>query len=101
MDSIDFLFKIPQAALPSGQSIRMVVEGIEVLLIHTSEGIRVYQGVCPHLGGPLLEGVLKGRWLRCPWHHYQFDVITGDCVTHPGKSWESVGRRCAEKVRCR
>jgi nitrite reductase/ring-hydroxylating ferredoxin subunit len=51
------------------------------------------KNVCPHAGAPLCEGhiqtthrpsevgefipALEGRVLRCPWHGFEFDIITG------------------------
>jgi nitrite reductase/ring-hydroxylating ferredoxin subunit len=35
---------------------------------------------CPHQLGPL-DGALDGRLLTCPWHGYQFDVVTGENVS--------------------
>ncbi|MEZ5143392.1 MAG: thiamine pyrophosphate-binding protein [Acidimicrobiales bacterium] len=32
---------------------------------------------CPHQGGPLGEGAIEKGWLRCPWHGYDYDPITG------------------------
>ena len=32
---------------------------------------------CPHQGGPLGEGSIEQGWLRCPWHGWDFDPITG------------------------
>jgi len=37
---------------------------------------------CPHQGGPLAEGSIEpgegGQcWLRCPWHGWDFDPVTG------------------------
>lgn len=32
---------------------------------------------CPHQGGPLGEGSIEGGLLRCPWHGYDYDPITG------------------------
>ena len=37
---------------------------------------------CPHQGGPLGEGSIEAGvegkcWLRCPWHGWDFDPITG------------------------
>ncbi len=32
---------------------------------------------CPHQGGPLGEGSIEGGLLRCPWHGWDFDPITG------------------------
>jgi len=33
---------------------------------------------CPHKGGPLGDGCLKGELLKCPWHDWHFNVITGE-----------------------
>ncbi len=32
---------------------------------------------CPHQGGPLGEGSIEKGLLRCPWHGYDYDPITG------------------------
>jgi thiamine pyrophosphate-dependent acetolactate synthase large subunit-like protein/nitrite reductase/ring-hydroxylating ferredoxin subunit len=32
---------------------------------------------CPHQGGPLGEGSIEQGLLRCPWHGYDYDPITG------------------------
>lgn len=38
---------------------------------------------CLHRGGPLGEGVMEGHVLECPWHHWKFDVRTGQFVMNP------------------
>jgi thiamine pyrophosphate-dependent acetolactate synthase large subunit-like protein/nitrite reductase/ring-hydroxylating ferredoxin subunit len=32
---------------------------------------------CPHQGGPLGEGTIENGLLRCPWHGWDFDPLTG------------------------
>ncbi len=32
---------------------------------------------CPHQGGPLGEGTIEDGLLRCPWHGWDFDPLTG------------------------
>jgi hypothetical protein len=32
---------------------------------------------CPHQGGPLGEGSIENGLLRCPWHGWDFDPLTG------------------------
>ena len=41
------------------------------------------QNACPHQGGPLGEGSIEAGvedkcWLRCPWHGWDFDPLTGE-----------------------
>ena len=39
--------------------------------------------VCPHMGGPIGEGSLKGTVVTCPWHGWTFDVRDGN-ADHEG-----------------
>jgi nitrite reductase/ring-hydroxylating ferredoxin subunit len=40
---------------------------------------------CPHNGGPLAQGWIRGgRELVCPWHWYAYDLETGQCRTAAG-----------------
>ena len=41
----------------------------------------VTDGVCPHRGGPIGEGVVRDGAVVCPWHWYTFDLRTGRCTT--------------------
>ncbi len=40
-----------------------------------------HQSICPHLLGPLNEFDEASDTLRCPWHGYQFDVASGQCIS--------------------
>ena len=35
---------------------------------------------CPHQGGPLGEGLIEEGCLRCPWHGWTFDPVTGESL---------------------
>ena len=37
----------------------------------------------PWRGGPLGEGTLEGEVVTCPWHHWEYNVRTGELVTNP------------------
>lgn len=55
-----------------------VVAGDRVIALFNVDGtFHALDGVCPHQGGPLGEGVLAGCVVSCPWHGWQFDVRTG------------------------
>src|SRR5687767_2303450 len=38
---------------------------------------------CTHYGAPLVEGVLSGERIVCPWHHACFNVTTGNLEEPP------------------
>ena len=68
-------------------------EGQEILFVQTREGVRAYSGVCPHLGGPLLQARVRDERIRCPWHSYEFDAVDGRCLSVPGRPWRGLPSR--------
>lgn len=60
-----------------------VTAGTKTLaLCHSGGEYAAMDNRCPHQGGPLGEGSIEtgkdGKcWLRCPWHGWDFDPITG------------------------
>lgn len=39
---------------------------------------------CPHQGGPLGEGSIENGLLRCPWHGFDYDPLTGESPGNHG-----------------
>jgi nitrite reductase/ring-hydroxylating ferredoxin subunit len=68
--------------LPNGR-VTTVTAGTRTLaLVHFDGSYAAMDNRCPHQGGPLGEGSIeKGIgdqcWLRCPWHGWDFDPLTG------------------------
>ena len=62
---------------PPGTSIERVAGDRIVALANVAGTFHALDGLCPHQGGPLGTGVLCGTVLTCPWHGWQFDVVTG------------------------
>ena len=38
---------------------------------------RAIGNTCNHKGGPLCDGRLRGEFVMCPWHAWEYSVITG------------------------
>lgn len=38
---------------------------------------------CPHQGGPLGQGTVEDGKIRCPWHGFDFDPLTGEAAGGP------------------
>ncbi len=63
--------------LPEGR-VKTVVAGRRSLaLTHWQGRYSALDNRCPHQGGPLGEGAIEKGWLRCPWHGYDYDPLTG------------------------
>lgn len=54
-----------------------------VALFHVGDAFYALDGICPHAGGPLGEGVLTGEVVTCPWHGWQFNVKSGHHCLNP------------------
>jgi pyruvate oxidase len=69
---------VPEADLPDDGRVRTVVlDGRPVALSRCGRQLGALANHCPHQGGPLGEGSIENGWLRCPWHGYDYDPITG------------------------
>lgn len=83
-------------ALPPGR-VTTIAVGTQTFAVSNFQGqYGALDNACPHQGGPLGEGSIEdgaeGRcWLRCPWHGWDFDPLTGQSpgghgdglTTHP------------------
>ncbi len=48
------------------------------IALFSHEGrLRAIGNRCNHKGGPLCEGRLRGEFVQCPWHGWEYSVITG------------------------
>ena len=56
-----------------------------LVFVEKKDSFYAMESVCAHEGGPLEMGDIEDagddKWvLVCPWHHFEFDVETGDEV---------------------
>ena len=63
--------------LPEGRVKTVVAGGRALALAHHAGRYGALDNRCPHQGGPLGEGSIENGWLRCPWHGYDYDPLTG------------------------
>jgi nitrite reductase/ring-hydroxylating ferredoxin subunit len=59
------------------------VGGTVVAVANVAGTLHAISNTCLHRGGPLGQGALDGTTVTCPWHAWQFDVITGKVGQNP------------------
>ena len=67
-----------------GETLAVVVEGCEVLLVNIGGTVLVYEDRCPHLANPLSKGTVDGGVLTCAAHEWVFDIVAGTGVNPAG-----------------
>lgn len=63
--------------LPDGRVTTVVAGNRSLCLTHCEGRFGALENRCPHQGGPLGEGSIEKGWLRCPWHGYDYDPVSG------------------------
>lgn len=69
--------------LPPGSAKEVEHEGRIYALFNIDGVISAIDGICPHQGGPLVDGEIEGTGVLCPWHGWKFDVRTGKSPLGP------------------
>ena len=55
----------------------VAANGLDLVIVRSSQGLRAFQGRCPHQGALLGEGEIDGGALVCRNHRWRFDVNDG------------------------
>jgi len=76
-DDVDW-FKVAEPDELEEGRVRTAVAGPRTIALTRCRGrYGALDNHCPHQGGPLGEGSIEKGLLRCPWHGYDYDPLTG------------------------
>jgi nitrite reductase (NADH) small subunit len=62
---------------PPGEAREFTVENHTFCVANENGRYSAMDNVCAHRGGPLGQGVVDAGKMVCPWHGWQFDLVTG------------------------
>ena len=81
MSQLISLIEVDQ--VPVGKSAEVVADGRVFAVFNVDGRFHVLDGICPHAGGPLGKGMLRGGVVTCPWHGWQFQIENGQHCLNP------------------
>ena len=88
----DLSIGVKVADIPDKGMIGGHVGGKPVLIARRGKKLYAISAECTHYGGPLAEGLIVGKTVRCPWHHACFDLRSGEATCAPAlnpvSTWE-------------
>ena len=64
--------------VPIGEGRTVTLDGRKVALFRTRSGWYALDAACPHLGGPLADGIVSEQSVICPLHERRFALATGE-----------------------
>lgn len=87
--------------LEEGSRLVTLLQGREIAVFNIKGEYYAYTNWCAHQSGPVCEGYLDGtqiaevdedgnvsvewdedeQYITCPWHGFEFDVTTGECIS--------------------
>jgi nitrite reductase/ring-hydroxylating ferredoxin subunit len=74
---------MPLAEVPVGSMKTSVIDGREIVLCHTREGLFALDNICTHAHARMCEGRLRATRLVCPLHGASFDIRDGRVLGPP------------------
>ena len=80
----NFIKAVGKTDISEGQGRVVTLGGNAIALFNVGGTFHAIDNTCKHRGGPLGEGELDASQVTCPWHGWQYDVTTGECMTTPG-----------------
>ncbi|ERT04668.1 rieske domain protein [Lyngbya aestuarii BL J] len=69
--------------IPDGGILAVELDGLKLIITQFADKIQAYRNSCTHLAMPLDKGKIQDGILTCPFHHFQYNLTTGDCLTAP------------------
>jgi nitrite reductase/ring-hydroxylating ferredoxin subunit len=84
----DFIRVSGTADVTPGHGIVAEVNGKTLAVFNVEGTFYAIDNTCVHRGGPLGEGDVEGNVVTCPWHGWEYNVTTGECVNNPSAKVE-------------
>lgn len=78
-----WLYAAKLSEIPDGGVRSQNLAGEDVILSRRGSIVTCFQNACAHLGLALDEGPVENGIITCPYHGFQYDLASGECITAP------------------
>ena len=68
---------------PAGEAREFTLGNRAICVANENGKYFAMDNVCAHRGGPLGQGLVEEGKVVCPWHGWQFDLLTGKSEQSP------------------
>jgi Fe-S cluster biogenesis protein NfuA/nitrite reductase/ring-hydroxylating ferredoxin subunit len=69
--------------IPEGGVLATEIDGADVLLARQGSVVTCFANACAHLGFAIDGGDIDNGIITCPYHDFQYDLVSGECLTAP------------------
>jgi 3-phenylpropionate/trans-cinnamate dioxygenase ferredoxin subunit len=83
MSEPQFQKALPLADIPQGGMRPVTLNGREIVICHTREGVFALDNICSHAHARMCEGRLRATRIVCPLHGASFDIRDGKVLGPP------------------
>jgi nitrite reductase (NADH) small subunit len=77
MTATNWIRITPAANVPPREGRAVQLGAMEVALFNTGDKFLAVENRCPHLGGPLADGIVGGSTVTCPLHNWKICLESG------------------------
>lgn len=67
--------------LSPGSSIEKRIMARRIAVFNVDGKLYGIESDCKHMKASLQKGKVQNEIVTCPWHHWQYDIKTGQCLT--------------------
>lgn len=78
----DYIVVASTSDISEQQPLVVIKNGYRIAIYRIGEKLYAIEDICPHMGAFLSNGYCEGSRAVCPWHNWQFDLESGECVTN-------------------
>jgi len=71
------------AEIPIEGMLPVRVDKEDLVLYRVKDQVFASRDFCPHAGYPLSKSFLRGKYVRCSLHSWEFDVTSGEYTGNP------------------